>query len=73
MQRRRDKKGLALVEYAIGLGAVASAAFVSFNYLGFATGEVVEGLTDSFRVDGCYVNVPEPTKWSCRNPFSRNL
>jgi hypothetical protein len=73
MQRRRNKKGLALVEYAIGLGAVSSAAFVAFNYLGQSTGEIVEGLTDSFRTDGCYVRVPEPKKWSCRDPFSSRL
>lgn len=73
MQRRRNKKGLALVEYAIGLGAVASAAFVAFNYLGFATGSIVSDLTDCFRIGCGYVNVPCSQKWSCRDPFSCNI
>ena len=67
--QRRSRKGLSMVEYAIGLGAVASAAFVAFNYLGWSTGEVVEGLTNALHVDGQYVNTPEPLKFSNRDPI----
>jgi len=51
-RNRRNSKGVALVEYALALGAIASATIFIFGSLGVNLGEVVEDLGSSFTVEG---------------------
>jgi hypothetical protein len=74
MQRRncrRTRRGNALVEYSIGLGAIASAAFVAFNALGFGTSVIVGDLSNAFTLPCCFGfgNHVCPQKWSNNNPL----
>ncbi len=40
MKRNRNKKGLCLVEYALGLGCIAGTCLCAFSTLGFNAGEL---------------------------------